>query len=220
MIFKKILPVFTIILFFNSISCDNNQEIQEIEKTSIDYTYIDNSDSIKKLSESINNSPSDPELYFERGNLFLKSNQLINARKDFDKTIDLMPEATLAYIYRAKVFFELEEIEKATLDYSKAIDLTQNNWELFKFRGITYQHSQNYQNAIEDFSQALEIRLEEFQDIENQKIQISNLYFLRGSSYASLKKYDQALIDFENALNFFSNNIEAKNSIKRISKIK
>ena len=217
MIFKKILPIITIILFFNVISCGTNEKIEE---KSIDSIKTDNSDSIRTLSEAIKNSPSNPELYFERGNLFLESNQLINAKNDFDKTINLMPEATLAYIFRAKVLFDLEEIEKATSDYSKAIDLTQNNWELFKFRAITYTHAHNYEKAIKDFSKALEIKLEEFQNIENEKIQISDLYYLRGNIYASLKNYDQALIDFQNALDFYSKNIDAQNSIKRISKVK
>ena len=66
----------------------------------------------------------------------------------------------------------------------------------------------------------MEIKLEEFQNIENEKIQISDLYYLRGNIYASLKNYDQALIDFQNALDFYSKNIDAQNSIKRISKVK
>ena len=214
---KKILPVLIITLIFTVISCDTNQKIE------IKPVEVDNSDLIKNLSEAIKKSPENPNFYFQRGELFLESNQLKNAKNDFDKTINLMPEATLAYIYRAKVFFELKNTEKATLDYSKAIELTKeltkDNWELFKFRGITYMHSQNFNNAAKDFSKALEIKLEEFQNIENEKIQISDLYYLRGDAFASLKNYDQALSDFQKALEFNSKNIDAKNSIKKISKI-
>jgi tetratricopeptide (TPR) repeat protein len=81
-------------------------------------------------------------------------------------------------------------------------------------------HSQNFNNAAKDFSKALEIKLEEFQNIENEKIQISDLYYLRGDTFASLRNYNQSLKDFEKALEFNSKNIDAKNSIIRISKIK
>ena len=99
---------------------------------------------------------------------------------------------------------------------------------MYKLGVNDFYHDIKILNSINEHNQSIKLRLdanqaytlEEFQNIENEKIQISDLYYLRGDTFASLRNYNQALKDFEKALEFNSKNIDAKNSIIRISKIK
>ena len=77
---KKFIPILIITLTLSIISCDTKDTNHKTENKPVE---VDNSDLIKDLSEAIEKSPDNPNFYFQRGELFLESNQLKNAKNDY-----------------------------------------------------------------------------------------------------------------------------------------
>jgi tetratricopeptide (TPR) repeat protein len=71
---------------------------------------------IRDYTEAIRLSPSEPDLYFLRGNALFRLQDYHRALVDFDELIRLQPKGGLAHIYRSRIHRALGDDERASLD--------------------------------------------------------------------------------------------------------
>ena len=78
-------------------------------------------DDLAELREAIRANPYDANLYFIRGQTYLKHDRWKEAIEDFTATLDREPERGDAYAWRGRAYQQLTEYDAAIDDYRQAI---------------------------------------------------------------------------------------------------
>lgn len=144
----------------------------------------------EKLTKYINENPSDPEGYFNRGYLQTCYNVDDNiVLSDYDKAIELNPNYIRAIKYRIYLYEHMGDYENVIKDCLKLIELepTWENYDLY----IRY-----LKDGMNDFEKALECCNKTFELFEPNE----NMYESRGGVHYKLKNYDNAIEDYKKAL--------------------
>ena len=81
---------------------------------------------LQVLNKAIKSSPNDPELFLNRGNLFLELRDLAEAKDNFLRSISLDPDCAEAYRELAQINRDLGEIGEAVKNFSRSIELSPN----------------------------------------------------------------------------------------------
>lgn len=130
---------------YNSISYDPKPiDVKEMLKKNKKYP----EDSI------IKNNPKNAEAYFDRGVKKYESNDLQEAKLDFDKAIELNPKYAEAYYYRAQS--NLLTGIGVSMDLDEAIKLNPKYREAYKSRAIHKSYNDK-KAACEDFKMAKDL---------------------------------------------------------------
>lgn len=74
-------------------------------------------------SEELKKNPDNKRIYYNRGNLYLKTGENEKAIADFSEFIDFDPQYARAYFKRGLAKINIGERESALLDLEKASDL-------------------------------------------------------------------------------------------------
>ena len=93
----------------------------------------------RRLTEKIEQDPTDAESYFRRGLLREELHELDKAIEDYDEAIRLGPKNPLAYIGRGSAWNDKREYEKAIADFDEAIRLDPKNSLARVGRGMTWR---------------------------------------------------------------------------------
>jgi len=84
-------------------------------------------DAMRKYSEAIKRNPNDPETshiyYSNRGNCYIRMNEMNLALEDFEKCIILNPKYVKAYLNKAHIKFSQKEYQKVMPIYQAVIDM-------------------------------------------------------------------------------------------------
>lgn len=111
----------------------------------------------------------------------------------YSEAINLKPEEWTGYHYRAKVNFHLQKYDNAITDLTKAISLSPQTLSLYSLRANCYEAVKLYDRAVEDYNMAL--------SGQGKKAgELYVIYFQRGRTYLSSKKYRESEVDFSKAL--------------------
>lgn len=128
------------------------------------------------------------EKYFARGITRDGLGSFDEALSDFSEVIKLTPKDPLAYNYRGLVYYHKQEFDKALADYDQAIMLDPKLEVAWYNKGTLYLFTKENTKAVECFDEAIRI-----------KPQMGS-YSMRGQALTELKKYDEAIIDFNKAI--------------------
>ena len=157
----------------------------------------------------------------EAEKFFLKHDHL-NAQKLYTSVIEssefkyFFPISKRLKIYtqRGISFRILGQYEKALNDLTRAIEIDNNSLTLYFNRGLCNLRKRNWTSAIFDFSEAIVL-------CEYSNPEFPEYYYYRGLAKNGLKKYEDALIDFETATDMDPSKIsykDAKNfTLRRLS---
>jgi tetratricopeptide (TPR) repeat protein len=166
---------------------------------------------------------SEPDLgeaYNNRGLAYHAKGNDERALADFDKSIRLMPKSATPYSNRGAVYISKEEYNTALVDLNKAIEIQPGFSKAYYNRALAYLGLGQTDNAIADFDKAIEFTPERSTTYYRQPTRgntfgsdfathlqntqsYANLpmaYALRGSVYLNELDYDQALDDFNKAI--------------------
>jgi len=88
----------------------------------VSHTY-DYSEAINDIREAISIVPDIAYLYFDLGNLYCLSSQMVSSIENYDKAISLYPYYGDAYFNRGLVLIYLKDKEKGCIDLSRAGEL-------------------------------------------------------------------------------------------------
>ncbi len=141
---------------------------------------------IISFSEAIELKPDYEEALFERGKLYLETEQIDKAIEDLEKVLQLNPSNKEAYVLLAQGYF-------AKGDKQKALDLLKNiseeeNIEFYVQMARVLIGTQNYEEALEYLKKGKEINKNEV-----------SLYELSAKAYEGLQKYIKAVEELEKA---------------------
>jgi RNA polymerase sigma factor (sigma-70 family) len=138
----------------------------------------------------------DARAYLRRGRVFLSRGVYDEAIAEFNRALQLNPQAAPAYFSRGRAYKLKGNYEQAAADYTQAIQLNPAAVAAYVNRGQIYNTEGDFDRAIADFNQA--IRLDAGRPIP---------YNDRGAANVAKGNFGRALADFNSALqvdpNFF-----------------
>lgn len=130
--------------------------------------------------------------YYSRGLVYGHLGKHELAKKDLDKTIELLPSnsklKSTIYYSRGLSKSELNDYAGADADYTKAIEINNNNEIAYFARGYLRVNAEKYAEAIADFTKAIEI---------NPKY--SQAFYMRGLVYISINEDIKGCLDLREA---------------------
>lgn len=124
-------------------------------------------DLITTLNTKIDKS-SNPELYLNRGRIFMATGMIANAKKDFDSYLLKDTLNARVYINRAGTRFP-NDLSGVVSDCNKAIAIDSNNKNAFFLRGLARYELGEKEQGCEDFSKAIELGFSVLKIAEQEK---------------------------------------------------
>ena len=112
-------------------------------------------DAIEILNVLLRSDKESYEAYFLRGYAKLGLGDLLGAKSDLTKALDINEVYTEAYHYRGIVAAELGNYEDAERDLSSAIDLRPDIVGSYYSRGVTHLRNKQWVKALVDFDMVL-----------------------------------------------------------------
>ena len=129
------------------------------------------------------------ETYFARGNISYDSGLYDLAIINYDKVIQLRPDAANAYINRGLAKGDLGQYSAAISDYNKAIQLKPDHATAYNNRGAAKRKLGQHFAAISDFDKAIQL-----------KPDYAMAYSNRGEAKAESGQYSAAISDYNKAI--------------------
>ena len=175
-----------------SIDCDSEQclrtRVQE-KASRGDYAVA-----ISLLDRLIALCPDNAVDYNNRGLMYFRNNQIIEALCDLSRALAINPYLDSAYNNRANCYAAQGELAEAIADYDLALDLNPANLRAWINQGITFRELGLYDLAIENFDIALIIG-----DALSERI-----YPERGRTYHLRGDWNCAVGDYQKGLNILA----------------
>ena len=157
------------------------------------------SGTVKPLSQG--NHSISAETYFARGNTKAALGQHLAAISDYDKVIQLKPDAVNAYINRGLAKAVLGQHVAAISDYDKAIQLKPDLAEAYINRGLVKIDLGLYSAAISDYDKAIQLEPNSAEAYNN-----------RGTTKHELGQHDTAIQNYDKAIQLKPDYADAYNN--------
>jgi len=151
-----------------------------------------NNDFQRTSDFKINESANASEIY-QRALEKDANNDYEGAIIDLTKAIEIDKEFIDAYRNRASIKCSIGNYEGAINDYTKIIEINPEDVDALEDRGRAKYSLKDYVGAIEDFDEII--------SIDNE----TKIYSLRGKMKRYLLYYDEAMLDYDIAVNKFPN---------------
>ena len=119
----------------------------------------------------------------------------------------ISPEPATAYFNICRAYRATGNTESAVEACNKAISIDPNRWEFYQTLGVIQENASQFQLAIETYDKGIQIGrnlLAAQPDSLSAKTAVGQMLSMEGSSYLSLKKFDQAVEAFSRATEFES----------------
>jgi tetratricopeptide (TPR) repeat protein len=149
---------------------------------------------ISLLNELIALRPDNAADYNNRGLMYFRNNQIVEALCDLSQALEINPNLDSAYNNRANCYAAQGELAEAISDYDIALDLNPANLRAWINQGITFRELAMYDLAIENFDIALIIG-----DALQERI-----YPERGRTHHLRGDWNCAVADYQKALEIFA----------------
>ena len=188
---------------------------------------------IDDCNKALELTPNDAALYAHRAGICQMAGNYQDAIADFTRAIQLKPDYALYYMHRADIYGILKQRTKTFQNINKALELEPNNVKYIALKGIYANRFGDKELAVASFKKAINInsnyyepyeKLAEIYDAEgkmdlaldnfnkaiaaydeNSKRKLASLYNSRGTVFGKMKTYDNAISDFDQALNYWAN---------------
>jgi tetratricopeptide (TPR) repeat protein len=162
---------------------------------------------IRDYSLAIKINPSYAEAYAKRASTYQLSGKYGKALADYDAAIKLGTggsyefDSTLhfanAYYGRGIVYYKMGEFKKAIADYDSVLALSPRHSLAMLNRGVALFGAKQYDSAIAGLTRAIdELAPSEYGDARGQA------FMHRGNAFKMLSKFDKAIDDYRNALEY------------------
>ncbi len=148
-----------------------------------------NEDALKALDQHLIFHSDDPEAYYHRATLRLRTGNIFGAKEDYDEGLRIDDSHQQLLLSRAQWNADNDFFLKAIEDYSTLISIHPQA-DIYHQRGMMWFALKNFRKAIEDHTQA----------ILNSDVDKSDFYFARGQAYQFNKAMDLAIYDYDKAI--------------------
>ncbi|MBA3971519.1 MAG: tetratricopeptide repeat protein, partial [Bacteroidetes bacterium] len=191
----------------------------------------DNSGALTDLNEAEKIDPSEPEIYYNRGNVEHDITMYEDAIRDYNKAISFKEHEDY-YLARGNSKKAVGEYKEAIEDYSKAIEINATFKDGYYNRGNTKKKLGDLVGAVEDYNKIIKINPKNSKAYTNRgnakmamtddegaildyttsiELEPSNpiLYSNRAISYGHLKKYELAIKEYNKSIELNPENPDA-----------
>ncbi len=149
---------------------------------------------ITLLDKLIALRPDNAADYNNRGLMYYRNNQIIEALCDLSQALAINPHLDSAYNNRANCHAAQGELAEAIADYDLALDLNPANIRAWINQGIAFRELGMYELALENFDITL---------IIDETLQ-ERIYAERGRTYHLRGDWNCAVADYQKALKFLA----------------
>jgi tetratricopeptide (TPR) repeat protein len=139
-----------------------------------------------------------PQLHFYKGQSFEKTDDLINAEKEYNTAIVQKTNYIDALNALASLQIRLNKPDQALATTNKTIACDDKNREAFLLRSKVYIQKLNYPDAINDLSRIIMLNPDD-----------KELFFTRGTYYQDFTQHQNAINDFNKVILLDDKNAEA-----------
>nr|CAB3260730.1 uncharacterized protein LOC100175887 [Phallusia mammillata] len=179
---------------------------------------------VVNYSQTIKLDPTNEEPYFQRASIFEKTGDMLLAMEDYASVVKLNPARTDALLKRAVFHFKKKSWHVAVADFTQLIHKEPRNAEARTYRGRAYAELKQHESALMDLSASIHLDPRNASAYyyrgallrtaaPNKALQDLSVSLLlddseqnvlallhRGILYSELKKYQEAMADFEQTL--------------------
>ncbi len=127
--------------------------------------------------------------YSNRGNLFYDQGKYKRAIEDYDRSLEIDPDAARTVYNKGGAYHYIGQSRRAIELYTKAIELDPKPDEFYFNRGTTYSQIKEYDLAIDDYTKTISISPNHFKAYVNR----GNAYVWKGQREEGLKNYARAI---------------------------
>lgn len=117
----------------------------------------DNPGALDSFNQTIRINPEFGDAFFNRGEIYFRTNQFELAIADQNKAIELKPEDSTAFSARAHSLYAVGKTNEALADYSKAMELAPNSAEAATEFADTCQSLGKWKEAARAYQTALKL---------------------------------------------------------------
>lgn len=158
---------------------------------------------ISNLNEAIKVNPKFYDAYAQRAIAYKNKKDYKRALSDINTAINESKNKTIGtaryYAVRAGIYEKIKEYDKEIADYTVAIKLDPENDAYYLLRGSAYYwHKKDYISDIEDTTKRIEL----LKKNNSTRYNIEQAYSWRASLYTKLKRYDMAISDYSQAIQY------------------
>jgi tetratricopeptide (TPR) repeat protein len=161
---------------------------------------------IALLDQLIALRPNHAVNYNNRGLMYFRNNQIIEALCDLSLALEINPHLDSAYNNRANCYAAQGDLPEAIADYDLALDLNPGNLRAWINQGIAFRELELYELGLENFDIALLIG-----DALEDRI-----YAERGRTYHLRGDWNCAISDYQTALNILTSKPDEVNYFYRV----
>ncbi len=154
-------------------------------------------ESLTELNRAITVDTNYFDAYVLRAQIFEKLEILEKAASDYEKASALNPKSIDNFINAGRLNYQLKNYTKAILLLNRANNFDSKNFQVLQYKGLTHVKLNDYQQAIFALDKALQLE------------QTTLCFYARGEANDSLKNYDLAIDDYNNAIRLNPNFQEA-----------
>jgi len=133
--------------------------------------------------------PLPVDLMYALGGTYYYAGRYEDARRVFDRILDLIPDNSVALNNRGITYDSMGRYEEAFEDYNRSLELTPNHAVILANRAYAYYHMERYEEALADYNRSLELRPDSAHVLND-----------RGATYNQMGRYDEALADYNRSL--------------------
>jgi tetratricopeptide (TPR) repeat protein len=112
-------------------------------------------DAVRKIEDP--GAPYVERSYRNRGVAYYKSQRFSEARRDFDRALELEPRSAEAWTLRGSLFMRTSRHERAFEDFSRALALAPNDADVLGRRCVTLMYLKRLDEALADCEQSAKL---------------------------------------------------------------
>jgi len=168
----------------SSLSCDypNKSALWNASLKSQEYKYRRE---IEKYTQTLQTNSGDFKLYYNRGNIYLKLQDMESAFKDYSQAVRINSKFAPAYSGRGDVYLLLGDKKTAFKEYTQAIKIDSKFAPAYSGRGDVYLKLGDKETAFKEYTQAIRID----SDFAPAYTGRGNVYFQQKDKKAAIKEY-------------------------------
>lgn len=141
---------------------------------------------------------------FNKGRVYLKLENYNEALANFNRALMVNPNNDEVYFYLGVYYDKIKDYVSSKAYYEKAIMINSNEPEYHLNLGLSCNRVNEFEKALVEFEICIS-----FNDISTK----SDAIFNKGLVFINLKKYEEAIKQFNEVLNFNENDLETMNMI-------
>lgn len=151
--YKKLLPLFLLIVCVGVTACGPNaEELNTRGKEKLKNEDIDGA--LEDFNKAIEKNPKYAEAYLNRGYVYGNRGELQEALADFDMAVAIDSAYIEAYYNRGFIYGFFEEYDKSIADFNKVIELNPKDAEAYINRALIHSRLGNRNGELADLKKA------------------------------------------------------------------